>query len=879
MGKTYAMLEAAQARAAEGVDVLAGYIETHGRRETAALLAGLELLPRRQVRYQGAGLEEFDLDAALARRPQLILVDELAHSNAPGSRHPKRWQDVRELLAAGVDVYTTLNVQHLESLNDLVAQITGVIVRETVPDSVLEQADEVALIDLTPDQLRQRLSEGKVYVPAQAERAAGGFFRAGNLHALRELALRHMADRVDQEMRRYRQDHAISETWPAAERLLVCVGPNPAAGRLIRAARRMAARLRAPWVVVYVETPGHLRLPEAAREAIIQNLRLAESLGAETVTLSGGRVSEVLLAYARQRNVSKIVIGKPASPTWRERLLGSLVDEIVRGSGQIDVYAISGAAEEAAPALTVDIARSSPSPAYGWAIAVVAASTTIAGLLWPHLGVSDLALVYLIGIVLVASRFGRGPSVLASVLSVLALNFFFTQPYLTLFVSNPRIVLTLVVILLVALVISSLTARTRRQAEAALQRERRTSALYALSRAYASTRGIAHLISAAVEHTSGTFDGQVALLLPDSAGLVVPWGGLSGWWGQDITAQMIFAPGQAELGVAGWVYDHAEPAGLGTNTLPGADAIYLPLKGAQGMVGVLGLRPNRRRSALSPEQLHLLETFVSQTALAFERALLAEAAQRSAVQVEAERLRNALLSSVSHDLRTPLAVVAGALSSALDSWEILGDAARIDLIQNAYDEAERLSRLLTNLLEMTRLEAGGLTARKEWQPIEEVVGAVIARMEPRLAGREITLDLPADLPLVPLDAVLIEQVLLNLLENAVKYTPPGAPITLRAEAQGDPPSAILVMLADRGAGLRPGDEATIFAKFNRGSQPAGGGSGLGLTISQGIVRAHGGQIWAENRPGGGAIFAFTLPIEGAPPQLDLSPDEEERPHD
>ncbi|NJO81728.1 MAG: sensor histidine kinase KdpD [Blastochloris sp.] len=866
VGKTYAMLEAAHLRRAEGVDVVAGVVVTHGRTETEALLNGLEILPAQRVAYRGTTLEEFDLDAALARRPQLILVDELAHTNAPGVRHPKRWQDVLEILDAGIDVYTTVNVQHLESLNDVVAQITGVVVRETVPDSVLEQADAVELIDLTPEDLRRRLAEGKVYVPQQAERAARSFFRPGNLHALRELALRCTADRVDAAMQDYRRDNAIRDPWPTTERLLVGIGPNPQAGRLIRAARRMAARLRAPWIVVYVETPAQLRLPESARDAVVQNLRLAESLGAETVTLSGDRASTVLLDYARQRNVSKIVVGKPENPRWREMLFGSVVDEVVRGSGQIDVYVISGDFGDTEPQGSATFAWTSPRSAYLWAALVAAGCTGLAALAYPYFSVSDLAMIYLPGVVLVANRFGRGPSILASILSVSGLNFFFTQPYFTLFVEDPRIVLTLVVLLLVALVISTLTARTRRQAHVAIQRERRTSALYALSRDYASTRGRENLLLAAVRHIGTIFEGHILIFLPDAMGHLSPWGGLEIRATEEMRA-LPAAPNSDEAAVARWAFEHGEPAGVGTNTLPGADGLYLPLRGTQELIGVLGLYAEPPRRVLGPEQLHLLETFTSQTALALERASLAQTAQQAAVQVESERTRNALLSSVSHDLRTPMAVVSGALSSVIDGWRSLPEPTRLDLLHNAYDEAERLNRLLANLLEMTRLEAGGIQARKEWQPLDEVVGAALSRLESRLAERPIAIDLPPDLPLVPLDTVLIEQVLVNLLENALKYTPPRSPLTIAAATERDAEGrqAVRVSIADRGPGLGAGTAERIFEKFDRGAQPVGGGAGLGLTISRGMVQAHGGRIYAENRVDGGAIFAFTLPLDGEPP--------------
>lgn len=867
VGKTYAMLEAARAAQAEGVDVVAGVIETHGRQETAALLDGLEHLPLRQISYRGVTLTEFDLDAALLRRPQLILVDELAHTNAPDCRHPKRWQDVLELLAAGIDVYTTVNVQHLESLNDIVAQITGVIVRETIPDSMLEAADALALIDLTPEQLQQRLHEGKVYLPQQAERALRNFFRTGNLHALRELALRAVADRVDADLQQYRQEHAIGEPWPATERLLVCIGPNPEAGRLIRAARRMATRLRAPWIVISVETPAQRTLTAAERDAMTQNIRLAESLGAETVTVNGVRVSETVLGYARQRNVSKIVVGKPLHARWRDIVFGSTVDAIIRGSGAIDVYVITGDAGSDPPVLTTALLPTSSRRAYLWALSVVVLCTGLAALVYPYFNVSDLAMIYLPGVVLVATRLGRGPAILASLASVLVLNFFFTTPYLTLFVDDSRIVITLIVLLLVALVISTLTVQVRQQAEAALQRERRTSALYALSRSYASTRGYANLLHVTITQLNHVFAAQSVIFLPDQDGQLRPWGGIEDWAAPPITPSMYIVPSDAESGVARWVYEHGEPAGLGTNTLPSAPAIYLPLTGTQGIVGVLGLQP-AQHTALSPEQLHLLEACASQTAIAFERAKLADVAQHTAVQIEAERTRNALLSSVSHDLRTPLAVVTGALSSMIESWDRLDAATRRELLQHAYAEAERLSRLLSNILEMTRLESGGMQPHKEWQSIEEVIGAALTRLEQRLHDREIEVDVPPDLPLAAFDAVLIEQVLINLIENALKYTPVHTAIMLRAFGIGTPmPTAIAVQVADRGPGVQPGTEQAIFGKFVRGTPTTGTGVGLGLTISQGIVQIHGGRIWVEQRPGGGALFTFTLPIEGTAPAI------------
>jgi two-component system, OmpR family, sensor histidine kinase KdpD len=862
VGKTYAMLQAAHEKRAEGVDVVAGYIQPHGRKETEALLEGLEELPYRLVEYRGATLREFDLDAALARAPDLLLVDELAHTNAPGSRHAKRWQDVEELLEAGIDVYTTVNVQHIESLNDVVAQITQVIVRETVPDKLVEQANEVELIDLTPDDLLQRLKEGKIYLPGQAERAVRSFFRKGNLIALRELALRRTADRVDAQMRDYRRDNAIGEVWPANERLLVCVGPGPGAARLVRAARRMATRLRAEWIVLYVETPAHTRLNEIEREQIVQTLRLAEQLGAETVSLSGAKVSEAAVAYARQRNASKIVVGKPLKPRWRERLFGSVVDEMVRANGVIDVYVLSGDFGDSEPPISTTMVPTSPRSAYLWGLVVVLICTLVARAMLPLFDLSNLIMVYLVGIVAVASRFGRGPSIMASFLSVLIFDFFFVPPYLTLAVSHVQYVITFAVMLLVALTISALTVRARRQAEVANQRERRAAALYELSRQLSAARDLDSILRAVILQISGVFEGQVTLLLPVGGARLQPWGRSQNWWGNGISQQMIFAPGEAEIGVAQWVFEHRKAAGRSTSTLPGSEAIYLPLHGSHSIVGVLGLRPTGKR-LLAPEQLHLLETFASQTALAIERTAFAEEAQTAQISIATERMRNSLLSSVSHDLRTPLTAITGAASALVE--QELDSATRRDLAETIYEEGDRLNRLVTNLLEMTRIEAGSVQVQKEWQPLEEVLGAVLRRLEQPLAEHELQLNVPPDLPLVPFDGVLIEQVLVNLLENALKYTPEGSRITLTAHAN---PSQLTVEIADNGPGLPPGDEERVFEKFYRaGANGRQAGSGLGLTICRGIIEAHGGQIWAYNEKSGGAVFAFTLPIEGAPPKM------------
>jgi two-component system, OmpR family, sensor histidine kinase KdpD len=855
VGKTYAMLEAAREQRGQDVDVVVGWAETHGRAETEALLEDLEILPRRPVEYRGTVLQEFDLDAAIARRPALILVDELAHTNAPGSRHAKRWQDVLELLDVGINVYTAMNVQHVESLNDVVARITGVIVRETVPDSIFQHTDEVELIDVPPDELLQRLRDGKIYVPDQAREAIENFFRKGNLIALRELALRLTAQHVDAEMRHYMRDHAIPGTWPVRERLLVCIGPSPTSIRLVRAAKRMAEGLGAEWIVAYVETPAQLRLPPEARDRVAQTMRLAEQLGAETHTLTGQRMSDEILAFARARNVSKIVVGKPARALWQRIAMGSIVDTLVQGSGEIDVYVISGDRDDSRPLPSRPWQRKTDWIPYTYTLAVVAICTGIAWAMFPYFAFSNLVMVYLLGVIVVATRWGRGPSVAASLLSVASIDFFFVPPYFTFAVTDTQYFITFSIMLIVAVVIGSLAAQIRAQAESARERERRMAALYAMSRELASTRGVQALLAVAVRHITEVFNARLVVLLPDASRRL---------GGEEVPGGQ-FPMDSSELAVSQWVYEHGKVAGQGTDTLPGAAGLYLPLVGSRGTVGVLGLRPNDARSLQAPERLHQLEAFASQTALAIERARLTEEAEQAQVHAETERLRNSLLSSVSHDLRTPLASITGAASTLLEGESRLDAATRRDLLEALHEEADRLNRLVQNLLEMTRLEAGALQPQTEWHSIEEVVGAALGRFGKALAHRTVTTRIPPDLPLVPMDDVLVEQVLINLIDNVIKYTPADSPIEVSAEDDG---GAVVIEVADRGPGLPPGEERLIFEKFHRTEAgPPVRGAGLGLAISRGIVRAHGGRIWAENRHGGGVSVRFSLPVKEIPPTV------------
>ena len=858
VGKTYAMLEAAHKEGKAGVDVVIGYIEPHVRPETWELTVGLDFLPKKKVNYRGATLEDFDLEGALARKPQLIIVDELAHTNAEGCTHKKRWQDVEQLLDAGIDVYTTLNVQHLESLNDVVAQITGVTVRETVPDSVFESAHEVELVDLPPDDLIERLREGKVYIPHQAARAVENFFRKVNLYALRELALRRTAERVSAQLEDYRRESSLTGTWRTAEKLLVCVSASPLSGRLVRATRRMAAGLRCPWVGVYVETPGSSMSP-AVRERLLQNLRLIEQLGGGTVRLSGDRPVDEIVHYARQHRVTKIIVGKPLEPRWKEFLRGSFVYELTRKCGDIDVYVISGEAEEKgfaeeeaerAGARDVAVPQQRSWLPYLWSAGIVAACTGLSFLLFRHVADTNLVMLYLLGVLIVSLSAGRGPSILASILSVAAFDYCFVEPRWTFAVADTQYLFTFAVMLGTALIISTLMDRARTRAAASRQREQHTAALYALSRELATAQSLNNIVQMAVQHLGSAFGAKVTVYLPGPGSQLALFGELQ--------------TSERDQSVARWAFDHTQKAGLGTATLPGADYLNLPLAAGGKVVGVLAVKPDRPDRFGDPEQVHLLEAFAGQVAGAVERLRLSREAEQIKVEVETERLRNSLLSAVSHDLRTPLAAIAGASSTLIESDSKLDPATRRELLQTIFDESESLNRLVGNLLDATRLESGALKLNSEWQSLEELLGVVIERLGHRLESHKVIVNLPPDFPLVKADGVLLQQVLLNLLENAAKFSPSGSPIEVSASSSD---KKVLVEVADHGPGLPLGEEDRIFDKFHRAVRERGRtGTGLGLTVCKGIVQLHGGRIWAENRPEGGAVFRFTLPLE-SPPEL------------
>ncbi len=852
VGKTFSMLEAAHQRRGEGVDVVIGYIETHNRAETEALVAGLEMIPRKQIEYHNVTLPEMDVDAILARHPKLALVDELAHTNAPGSRHPKRYQDVYELLNAGINVYTTLNIQHLESLNDVVAQITGILVRETIPDKVIDEASELELIDLPPDELLTRLTDGKVYLPEQAARAIDKFFRKGNLTALREMTLRRAAERVDGQMRAYMRSLAINQVWAAGEHIAVCVSPSGLGERLVRSARRLADELNADWMAVYVETPAHLALPQEKREQVARTLRLAEELGARVKVIpstgTAKSVAKTILEYARKHNVTKIVAGKPIRPRWFDLLRGSLVDELIYRSGDIDIYVITSADPARIPPDDNPLRPRSDWKKYALGILLTIIATGLGYLVELNISPTNLVMIYLLAVVIAAVYLGRGPSILVSILGVLAFDFFFVPPYFTFVVDDVEYVITFIGLFLVGVVISALAVSAREQAEAAQRREADTAMLYALSRDLAAADGLEAVLKAMRTHLEADFGRDVVIYIP-LGDTLTPYVDMDSF--QPV-------PGESELSLALWCYRHAEPAGAGTNTLPSAEPRFMPLKTSRHTVGVLSLKPLDPTRPISPDQQRMLESFANQTAQAIERVHLAEQARQIKLLQAAEKLQNALLNSISHDLRTPLVSITGALTTLEAQGNALETEAAQSLIETAREEADRLNRLVGNLLDMTRLEAGALKVKRDPADVQDILGTAIGQMEARLTGRNIRVDVPDSFPLVSLDFVLIVHVITNLLDNALKYSPENSPLEVRARMDGQ---EVHISMQDRGLGIPVDDLEHVFDKFYRVQRPEQvTGTGLGLAICKGIVEAHSGRIWAANREGGGTVITVALPL-------------------
>jgi two-component system sensor histidine kinase KdpD len=855
VGKTYAMLSAARRERGEGTDVVVGYVEPHGRSETEALVEGLESLPILNVVYRGAALREFDLDAALKRRPAVILVDELAHTNAPGMRHPKRWHDVEELLAAGIDVWTTLNVQHIESLNDVIAQITGIAVKETLPDTVLERADEIELIDITPETLLERLTAGKVYIPAQAERALKSFFQKGNLVALRELSMRQAARRLQRDVEAARQAKASLAPWGTSERLLVCVGPSPSSVRIVRATKRLASSLGCEWLAVAVDTAAAGPRSAEIKERTSRNLRLAEQLGAETHTLVGRSVAETLIDFARTRNVTKIVAGKTAEPRWKQVLFGTVTDQLLERSGDTDVYIVSG--EGQAPA---EAPYFSPSSGVRWddygKAGLVVLLCALLGWAAHAAGLAEtnVVMLFLAGVVYVAARLGRGPAVAASIASVLIFDFVFVPPRLTFAVGDSEYLITFGVMLGIGLLISELTSRLQAQLAASQQQEHRTAQLFRMTRQLSELSGSDFLVRTAGRQLQEVFGGEVVLFLRE------PPAALSIRFGEDTE----IAQQPINEVVAHWVMTNGRLPGAGTDTLPNATALFVPLAGSQDIVGVLGVRPADPNRFLDPDQVRLLETCGSFIALSIERDESVLKAHEAKLQVQTEQLRNSLLSSVSHDLRTPLATIAGAASNLVEKFE----GSDRDLLQTVVDESHRLTRLVENLLDMARLDSGTLVLNRQWHILEEIVGVALNGLKREIGGRHVLVNIPSGLPLLKFDGLLIEQVFVNLLDNACRYTPPNSEIEIRAELAN---KAVKIAISDNGPGLPEGSEAKVFDKFFRGDlvSPDGRrGVGLGLAICRAIVESHGGTIRAANRASGGAEFTIVLPCKESPPQIE-----------
>jgi two-component system sensor histidine kinase KdpD len=858
VGKTYTMLETARARRRDGADVVVGVVETHGRKDTEALLAGLEVIPRKRIEYRGQGLEEMDLEAIIARRPQIVLVDELAHTNVAGSRHPKRHLDVEEILANGIDVYTTVNIQHIESLNDVIAQITHVRVRETVPDAIFDRADSVELVDLTPDDLIQRLKDGKVYIPSQAKRALEHFFSPANLTALRELALRRTAERVDDQLLTEMQARAISGPWAAGERILVCVGEDPRAATLVRYAKRMADRLHGPFTALHVESVRSAQLGEAERDRIADTMRLALALGGEAVTIPGAgrRVADDVIAYARANNVTQLVIGKSARTRWFEILHGSVVHDLVRVAGNISVHVVAGEAgvekrNGRASATVAPIRRFEPR-AFGLAALIVAAATGLGILFRPWIGVENIDLIYLTAIVGIAVGLGLWPSLFASLAASLLYNLLFLPPLYTFTIADPTNVAAFFFFIAMAVIVSNLAARVRMQAVVAMNRARTTEALYSFSRKLAGIGTLDDLLWATAYQTASMLKVRVLLLLPENGTLAIK----AAYPPDDTLDEM-------EVAAAKWAWENDRPAGRGADTLPGARRLFLPMRTGRGAIGVVGMDSDRVGPLLTPDEMRLLGALIDQSALAIERVRLVEEMGQVARDTATEKLRSALLTSISHDLKTPLASILGAAGALRDLSDKLGEREKAELVATITEEAERLNRFIANLLDMTKLESGAIVPNTATHDLREIVGSTLRRAEAILRDHRVVLDLSNDLPMPEVDPVLFEQALFNILDNAGKYAPAGTTLTLRGRRDGD---AVMLQVLDEGSGIAPDDLEQIFGKFYRARKgdQVRAGTGLGLAIARGFIEAMHGTLTAANRSDRpGAVFTIRLPVPKA----------------
>ncbi len=855
VGKTFAMLTSAQSEKAEGREVVVGLVETHGRRETEALTGGFEILPRRPIVYRNQIIQEFDLDAALARRPNLLLVDEYAHTNVPGSRHPKRWQDVDELLAAGIDVWTTLNIQHLESLNDVVQKITKIRVRETVPDSVFDRADEIILVDFPPDELLKRLAEGKVYVQDTAARAVESFFKPQNLTALRELALRRAAERVDADLIERMQAQAIEGPWAAGERILACIGPDSVSPEVVRTAKRMADLMDAPWSAVTVERPGGYR-DDASRQRVDHAIKLTESLGASTTRLVGNDLPAEVLRHARFENVTQIVVGRSHGGLLRELLRRSLPHELVRRADDIAIHLVTGSADRSRQRSTPRLAAISWKPmSYGWATIAVAMAVGVGKALTALTALPNLSMVFLLAVLFTALQFGMWPAIYASALSFLTFNFFFIEPRYTLTIAEPHELLALSIFLTVAVTASALAGRVREQAQTAAARVRATRRLYEFTRRLSGLATLDAVAEGAASEINASLSRATVVLLEQGEDLV-----LTAAWPPEDTLDT------ASLTAARWAFSHNEAAGADTATLPTVPWLFVPLLTARGPIGVVGIAALKSEKPLDSEGKALFDTLAEQTAAALERASLSREMVATRSAAETERVRNTLLASVSHDFRTPLSSILGAATSLIEYGDKLEPGARRDLLDQIKDEAEALDDMVRNLLAITRIDAGALELRPDWVDLRDLAGRVVSRAKRHGALQTLSARLPEDLPLVRLDATLVEQALSNVVRNAVTHTPPDTRIEIGAATS---PGRLTLTIADNGPGIPQAILPHVFEKFIKGydSEADGGqGTGLGLAIAKGIMEAHHGSIAAASptEQGRGTRITMVFPHADAP---------------
>lgn len=844
VGKTHEMIHDALEEKAKGNDVVIGVVESHGRKEIEKLLHELEIIPKKIIPYHGKKILDFDLDAALKRKPALILIDEMAHTNVPGMTHKKRWQDIKELLDRGINVYTTLNVQHIESLSDDVSQVIHAQIRETVPDSMIEMADTLELVDLPPEELLKRLEEGKVYYAEQADLAAKNFFKRGNLIALRELALRTVAQQVGKQVLLYRQGQGIKHIWPTQEKILVCVGSGLEAQKLIRAAKRTANNRKCEWVAVFVDTPK-IKLTETQKNNAIKNLLFAEKLGATTRILTGFDIVKEIMIFAREENVTQIMVWKYIRSRLRNLFFRDLADEIVRHSGEIDIYIMTGESiafpKDNEPAIQKYSFKN-----YFISIFVVAIATGLNFLLFPFLSTSTLITVYLLGVTIVALLGEDGPAFFNSILSVIAYGYFFVTPYFSFAVADIQFIFTLVVMLLVSFVISHLTLRVRKQAESARFAERQTAALHTLSRQLASTRGVDKILEIGEQYVGKLFNCEVIILLPKNDQLV------------SHSKSKLTTLSKKEQEVAKWVYELGKMAGKGTDTLSFSDALYVPLIASQNILGVMRII-QKSQQLFTPDQNYILEACANQIALALEVDKIQEKNRQKELKLETNRVRSELLQNVSHDLHAPLAVVLGEASTLIEMNKELKPKEIKNIGEDIYNEVEQHSRLINNLLQVTYLESGSIKLEKRLTSLPEIINLVVSTSSKKVGNRKIQVDIDKSIPPIPFDSTLMQEILINLLDNAIKFSPDNTQINIIATKDN---SNVLISIEDEGPGIVPDEVNKLFEKYYRGRKiTSERGLGLGLAICRSIVNAHGGTIWAENRPQGGASFKFTLPIK------------------